>query len=106
LDKEDGACTDRLDKGGMNNGLTIRDCATALLALTPAPGLVEGVSGQQLALQNASLRLSLALARGQASAVRFTDRVRGELPNRLNTVACDVLLRLPGCATSSSCSFI
>jgi hypothetical protein len=24
----------------------------------------------------------------------------------LNTVACEVLLRLPGCATSSSCSFI
>jgi len=59
----------------MEKGLTRRDCAKALLAVTAAPALAEPAGGPELELRNAWLRFKVTRAAGRLSAVEFTDQI-------------------------------
>src|ERR1035437_7562711 len=71
-------------KKAMKHGMTRRDCAKALLAVTAAPARAElAGDGAKLSLQNAWLRFKIARVAGRLSSLEFTDQINNstiELP--------------------------
>ncbi len=63
--------------GLVDNGLTRRDCARALLAGTAARVLANPNAAREIVLQNERIRLSLAVESGKLAARNFTDRING-----------------------------
>ena len=65
----------------MEKGLTRRDCAKALLAVTAAPTLGKPAEGLELSLRNAWLRLAIERVAGRLSALEFTDQINNSKIN-------------------------